>query len=51
MKRLAKHVIFYAVLIGLWFLLAKLKIWPPYVFPAPWNVAQSLYAGFEDHSF
>jgi len=50
-KRLAKHVIFYAVLIGLWFLLAKLKIWPPYVFPAPWNVAQSLYAGFEDHSF
>ena len=51
MKRLAKHVIFYAVLIGIWFLLAKLKIWPPYVFPAPWNVAQSLYAGFEDHSF
>jgi NitT/TauT family transport system permease protein len=50
-KRLAKHVIFYAVLIGIWFLLAKLKIWPPYVFPAPWNVAQSLYAGFEDHSF
>lgn len=51
MKRLSKHVIFYGVLIGLWILLAALKIWPPYVFPTPQGVFDSLRAGFQDHSF
>lgn len=51
MKRLAKHAIFYAVLLGTWLLLAQLKIWPPYLFPTPQSVVQSLWAGFADHSF
>ena len=51
MKRLARHAIFYGVLIGIWLLLAKLKIWPSYVFPTPKGVAESLWAGFADHSF
>jgi sulfonate transport system permease protein len=51
MKRFAKHVVFYGVLIGLWVLLAALKIWPPYVFPTPKGVFESLWAGFADHSF
>jgi NitT/TauT family transport system permease protein len=51
MKRAARFVIFYAGLFGLWTLLAELKIWPPYLFPTPWGVAQSLWAGFADHSF
>jgi NitT/TauT family transport system permease protein len=51
MKRAARFVIFYAGLLGLWTLLAELKIWPPYLFPTPWGVGQSLYAGFQDHSF
>ena len=51
MKRIVRQVIFYSVLLGLWFLLAKLRIWPPYVFPTPWGVAESLGAGFQDHSF
>jgi len=51
MKRLSKHAIFYGVLIGLWFLLAELKVWPPYVFPTPQGVFQSLRGGFADHSF
>ena len=38
MKQLSKQVIFYGVLIGLWVLLAALKIWPPYVFPTPQGV-------------
>jgi NitT/TauT family transport system permease protein len=50
-KRFAKHAAFYSVLIGLWLVLAKLKIWPPYVFPTPQGVMQSLWAGFADHSF
>ncbi len=51
MKRFSKHVVFYGVLIGLWALLAALKIWPPYVFPTPKGVFESLWAGFADHSF
>ncbi|HZR55963.1 MAG TPA: ABC transporter permease [Terriglobales bacterium] len=51
MKKFARHAIFYAVLIGVWFLLAALKIWPPYVFPTPQGVFESLWAGFADHSF
>ena len=51
MKRFLRHAIFYGALIGIWLLLAKLKIWPPYVFPTPKGVAESLWAGFSDHSF
>src|SRR5262249_13717832 len=51
MKRAARYIVFYAALFGLWTLLAKLKIWPPYLFPTPWGVAESLYAGFQDHSY
>jgi len=50
-KRLARYVVFYGVLLGLWLLLAKLKIWPPYLFPTPKGVLEALYAGFLDHSF
>jgi NitT/TauT family transport system permease protein len=51
MKRAARLVIFYGCLFGLWALLAQLKIWPPYLFPTPWGVAQELYYGFSDHSY
>jgi NitT/TauT family transport system permease protein len=51
MKRFARHAIFYSVLGLIWFGLAKLKIWPPYVFPTPQGVWDSLSAGFADHSF
>jgi NitT/TauT family transport system permease protein len=51
MKRAARLIIFYALLLGLWALLAKLKIWPSYLFPTPWGVAQELYYGFSDQSY
>jgi len=50
-KRVAHYVIFYGALLGLWILLAKLKIWPPYLFPPPWDVGQALWAGFADRTF
>jgi len=50
-KRAIRYVVFYGALLGLWSLLAKLQIWPPYLFPTPWGVAQSLYAGFQDHTY
>ena len=51
MKNAGRQVIFYASVLGVWVLLAKLRIWPPYIFPAPKNVAESLWAGFADRSF
>jgi len=49
-RKVFNQVIFYSVLLGAWALLAKLKVWPPYLFPAPWQVAEALWAGFKDHS-
>ena len=51
LRKVANQVIFYSVLLGAWALLAKLKVWPPYLFPAPWQVAEAIWAGFKDHSF
>src|SRR5437870_5474698 len=51
MKRWLRNMLFYAVLIGAWGLLAKLKVWPPYLFPTPWGVGEAMWAGFADHSF
>jgi len=51
MKRFARFTVFYGVLIGSWFLLVKLKVWPPYVFPSPQGVVEALWIGFADHSF
>ncbi len=51
MKKTAKQIIFYSALIGIWALIAKLHVWPPYLFPPPWGVGEALWAGFKDHSF
>jgi len=51
MKKFGKQIIFYSALISVWALLAKLHIWPPYLFPAPWGVGHALWDGFADHSF
>jgi NitT/TauT family transport system permease protein len=50
-KRAARYVVFYGCLLGLWVLLAKLKIWPPYLFPTPWDVGEAMWAGFADRTF
>jgi NitT/TauT family transport system permease protein len=51
MKKFGKQVVFYGALIAIWAGLAKSHIWPPYLFPPPWGVAQALHDGFTDHSF
>ena len=51
MKKTARQIVFYAILVGVWALVAKLRIWPPYLFPTPQGVGQALWAGFADHSF
>ncbi len=51
LRKIANQVVFYSLLLGAWALLAKLRVWPPYLFPAPWQVAEALWAGMKDHSF
>lgn len=51
MKTAGRQAIFYAALLMIWVVIAKLRVWPPYLFPAPKDVAESLWAGFSDHSF
>ena len=51
LRKVGYQVIFYSALLGLWALVAKVHLWPPYLFPAPWSVAEALWAGIKDHSF
>jgi NitT/TauT family transport system permease protein len=51
MRTAAKHIVFYLALIALWATVAKLRIWPPYLFPSPASVLESLLAGFSERSF
>ena len=44
-KRLSQ-LFFFAILIGLWQLLASLNLWEHYLFPSPAQVAAKLYKGF-----
>jgi ABC-type nitrate/sulfonate/bicarbonate transport system permease component len=46
MERFARFAVFYGVLIGSWFLLVKLKVWSPNVFPSPQGVMEALWSGF-----
>jgi NitT/TauT family transport system permease protein len=49
-KKSVNQLIFAAGVLAVWEALALAKIWPPYLFPTPQGVAQSLYDGFRDHS-
>jgi NitT/TauT family transport system permease protein len=51
MKRARRQLIFAAAMLVAWQAVAFLRIWPPYVFPTPAGVAESLRAGFADQSF
>ncbi len=51
MNKLWKNAAFYAVILGVWMLVIRLKVWPPYLVPAPIDVLHSLHDGFADHSF
>ena len=51
MQRVLKNFVFYGVLLAVWAYVAHLKVWPPYLFPAPKDVLLSLHDGFADRSF
>jgi NitT/TauT family transport system permease protein len=49
-KKTVNQLIFAAGVLVVWETLAFLKVWPPYLFPTPQGVAESLWDGFKDHS-
>lgn len=51
MKKATNQILFMVGVLVFWEALALLKIWPPYVFPTPQGVAESMWDGFADHSF
>lgn len=51
MKKSVRLICFYGGLLLIWQLLYTLRVWPPYVFPSPLSVLDSLRQGFGDHSF
>jgi NitT/TauT family transport system permease protein len=50
-KKNVNQLIFAVGVLVLWEGLALAKIWPPYSFPTPQGVAESLFGGFKDHTF
>lgn len=46
-----QRALFFASLLALWCWIAWQKFWPPYLFPAPQDVAKTLHHGFADRSF
>lgn len=51
MRKVLTQVIFYTALLAIWESLVRMKFWPPYLFPGPLEVLQSLRAGFSDQTF
>ena len=50
MKKNVNQLIFAAGVLVVWEALALLKVWPPYLFPTPQGVTESLWDGLKDHS-
>jgi NitT/TauT family transport system permease protein len=50
-KLLISRLVFFVVLLALWEMLFRLKLWPDYVFPAPSGVITALVQGFQDGTF
>ena len=46
-----RRAIFYLLLVGIWEVIYRLHVWPPYLFPSPGDVLQSLWAGIKDRTF
>jgi len=51
MRRRIEKLLVYVCLLAVWQIIYALEIWPPYLFPSPLNVLDSLRAGFADRTF
>ena len=46
--KLFKKLLFYLLLIGIWEVLFRLKLWPDYSFPSPLGVSENIISGLGD---
>jgi NitT/TauT family transport system permease protein len=51
MLKFFRQIAFYIFLVGLWKVLFSMKLWPPYLFPAPEQVLETLAEGFGNKTF
>lgn len=51
MKKTVRQLAFYLWLVAIWQVVSDLRIWPPYLFPSPGSVLESLQVGFSDRTF
>jgi NitT/TauT family transport system permease protein len=51
MRRRAEKLLVFFCLLALWQIIYKLEIWPPFLFPSPFNVLDALRLGFADRTF
>lgn len=51
MKRTVRQLAFYLWLVAVWQILSDMKLWPPYLFPTPQSVWESIRLGFSDQTF
>jgi NitT/TauT family transport system permease protein len=50
MNKLGKNILFYAIVFGLWYGVARAHFWSPNLLPPPGSVCRALYHGFRDGS-
>ena len=46
-----RKIAFLGILIGIWEVVYRLQIWPPFLFPSPNDVLKTLISGFKDDTF
>lgn len=51
MKRIFRQLAFLLGFVALWWVIARLAIWPSYLFPSPPGVLRALIDGFADRTF
>ena len=51
LPKIIRQTIFYGLLLTLWQVLFSLKLWPPYLFPSPGQVLETLAEGFKNKTF
>jgi len=49
-RRRGEKILFYVCVVALWQVVYTLRVWPPYLFPSPLSVVESLQAGLADGS-
>jgi NitT/TauT family transport system permease protein len=50
-RELQRKIAFFLALAVIWEILFRLRLWPEYIFPSPFDVLRTLVRGFQNHTF